>query len=236
MPYHLVTVDHVHKTGSSLGLQIAPTVPLARLGADYRSGSLPNTGDDLELRLPDGRVRYEKIGGFGIDGTKRGRYIHVAGDPQKPEMTLYIAGDLEPGDVPSGTEIWLPGTQPGQGTPPTGPCSYCQMKELRAQGIVPPPLSACLTYEPGQRRARCPIGQSSGVTAPAPATTSSEQPKTRKHNDLGGSGTGAVPRWRPVSSPRPSNRACGSPAHGLPMFFTGGIRPSRASPGRAWAG
>ena len=41
---------------------------------------------------------------------------------------------------------------------------------------------------------------------------------------------------RPVSSPRPSNRACGSPAHGLPTFFTGGVRPSRASPGRAGAG
>jgi len=53
---------------------------------------------------------------------------------------------------------------------------------------------------------------------------------------MGGSGTGAVPRWRPVSSPRPSNRACGSPAHGLPTFFTGGVRPSRASPGKAWAG
>jgi hypothetical protein len=139
MPYHLLTVDHVHKTGSSLGLQIAPAVPLARLEADYRSGSLPDAGDDLELRLPDGRVRYEKIGGFGIDGTRRGRYIHVAGDPQKPEMTLYIAGGLEPGDVPSGTQIWLPGKEPGQGRPPTGPCSYCQMKELRAQGLVPPP-------------------------------------------------------------------------------------------------
>jgi hypothetical protein len=36
-----------------------------------------------------------------------------------------------------------------------------------------------------------------------------------------------------VSSPRPSNRACGSPAHGLPTFFTGGIRfPGPEGPGR----
>jgi len=63
----------------------------------------------------------------------------------------------------------------------------------------------------------------------------SAAPQQQDH-DLGGSGTGAVPRWRPVSSPRPSNRACGSPAHGLPTFFTGGVRPSRASPGKAWAG
>jgi hypothetical protein len=31
----------------------------------------------------------------------------------------------------------------------------------------------------------------------------------------------------PVSSPRPSNRACGSPAHGLPTPFTAGIQPPR---------
>ena len=30
-----------------------------------------------------------------------------------------------------------------------------------------------------------------------------------------------------VSSSRPSNRACGSPAHGLPTPFTAGIRFSR---------
>ena len=34
---------------------------------------------------------------------------------------------------------------------------------------------------------------------------------------------------------RPSNRACGSPAHGLPTLFTDGIRSSHASPGRVWA-
>jgi hypothetical protein len=54
---------------------------------------------------------------------------------------------------------------------------------------------------------------------------------------LGGSGTGAVSAGSgPVSSPRPSNRACGSPAHGLPTFFTVGVRPARARAGRAWAG
>src|SRR2546423_4651337 len=37
-----------------------------------------------------------------------------------------------------------------------------------------------------------------------------------------------------VSSSRPSNRACGSPAHGLPTSFTAGIRlvpPGLADPG-----
>jgi hypothetical protein len=39
---------------------------------------------------------------------------------------------------------------------------------------------------------------------------------------------------RSVSSPRPSNRACGSPAHGSPTPFTGGVRPEPARPGWAW--
>ena len=60
--------------------------------------------------------------------------------------------------------------------------------------------------------------------------------RTEDH-DLGGSGTGAVSaHCGSVSSPRPSNRACGSPAHGLPTFFTVGVRPARARTGRAWAG
>jgi hypothetical protein len=40
--------------------------------------------------------------------------------------------------------------------------------------------------------------------------------------------SGVPPRWPwsacSVSSSRPSNRACGSPAHGSPTFFTGGVR------------
>jgi hypothetical protein len=58
MPYHLVTVDHVHLTG--FGLQIAPTVPLRRLVADSDGSTAPRRGDDVELRLPDGRIRHER--------------------------------------------------------------------------------------------------------------------------------------------------------------------------------
>jgi hypothetical protein len=51
---------------------------------------------------------------------------------------------------------------------------------------------------------------------------------------LVGSGAGAVTLMRSVSNPRPSNRACGSPAHGSPTPFTGGVRPEPARPGWAW--
>jgi hypothetical protein len=50
--------------------------------------------------------------------------------------------------------------------------------------------------------------------------------------------SGRVRDWRggrgSVSSPSPSNRACGSLAHGSPTFFTVGVRPVPARAGRAW--
>ncbi len=49
-----------------------------------------------------------------------------------------------------------------------------------------------------------------------------EQP--RRGQDHVGSAAGAVTLARSVSSRRPSNRACGSPAHGSPTSFTAGIR------------
>jgi hypothetical protein len=49
---------------------------------------------------------------------------------------------------------------------------------------------------------------------------------------------GWVRGWRgsscSVSSPSPSNRACGSPAHGSPTSFTGGVRPEPARADSAW--
>src|SRR6476620_6424937 len=61
-----------------------------------------------------------------------------------------------------------------------------------------------------------------------------ENPNVDQYGTLVGSGAGAVTPWRSVSSPRPSNRACGSPAHGSPTSFTGGVRfgpPGPVGPG-----
>ena len=56
------------------------------------------------------------------------------------------------------------------------------------------------------------------------------QPHPEARRSVVGSGTGAVTGKRPVSSARPSNRACGSPAHGSPTSFTAGIRSSPPGP------
>ena len=71
--------------------------------------------------------------------------------------------------------------------------------------------------------------------APAAATTNASNTASQIAK-WEGRGLARFLLSRPVSSPRPSNRACGSPAHGLPTFFTVGVRPFRASPGRVWAG
>jgi hypothetical protein len=61
--------------------------------------------------------------------------------------------------------------------------------------------------------------------------------RTVKVTNSEGRGLARCHRSWSVSSPRPSNRACGSPAHGLPTLFTGGVRslPCPASPARVWA-
>jgi hypothetical protein len=65
-------------------------------------------GNELELCLPDGRVRHAIVGGFGIEGwvSNEGNF-HTNSDPSDPVLTLFIAGDLRIKDVPPGTEIWL---------------------------------------------------------------------------------------------------------------------------------
>src|SRR6185312_4658251 len=121
---------------------------------------------------------------------------------------------------------------------------------------TPPATDQGLRYEPRRPR-HIQMSSQTPNNAAVTALTSADTPNHSNH-DLGGSGAGAVangsavglsapagvsPRAAfastmagiaSVSSPRPSNRACGSPAHGLPTFFTGGIRLSK--PETAWAG
>jgi len=131
VPYHLLTVDHSHPTG--FGLQVAPTVRLRRLVDDSPGTMKPMPGDPIELRLPDGQVQAAVIGQFGIDGWKGGDgHFYTASDPADPQLTLAIR-DAGPGDVPAGTEIWLPGREGGASAAETGPCSYCQRMQARAR-------------------------------------------------------------------------------------------------------
>ncbi len=85
--------------------------------------------------------------------------------------------------------------------------------DLRLTPLTRPPTSE---HHPETRPA-APRG-----TPPRPKRETRRQRKRLAVTDPGvGSGAGAVRQClRPVSSPRPSNRACGSPAHGSPTSFT----------------
>ena len=132
MPYHLVTVDHVHPTG--LGLPVAPAVPLWRLVAESARSAAPMRGTVWSCVCPMAESDTRRSGQFGIDGWQHDGQFYTASNPQDPEFTLAVAGDLHSEDVPAGTEIWLPARQAGPSVTEAGPCSFCQMKEARERG------------------------------------------------------------------------------------------------------
>jgi hypothetical protein len=101
--YHLLTVEHAHRTG--LGLQLEPKVKLHQLDTPPHE-PMPYDGDEVELRLPDGTVRIAYVSSFGIEAWLiNGKYV-TRSDPKDPSLTLTLAGDLKPRDVPAGTEVW----------------------------------------------------------------------------------------------------------------------------------
>ena len=102
--YRLLTVEHAHRTG--FGLQLEPKVKLRYVGESQPGEPVPYDGDEVELRLLDGRVRSAYIAVFAIESwLDRGVYV-TRSDPKDPSLTLTLAGDLMPNDVPIGTEIW----------------------------------------------------------------------------------------------------------------------------------
>ncbi len=103
MRCYLLTVESSSQIGNSV--RVLPPVPIKRLPPDM---FVPMAGEKLELHLPDGRVQPASIGGFGVElrRDEEGNFWTTS-DPANPVLTLTIAGDLHPEDVPPGTEIWL---------------------------------------------------------------------------------------------------------------------------------
>jgi hypothetical protein len=107
MRFHLVTVEGAQQSGETW--RIAPSVPLRSLMERGPTLMMPMAGEDIELRLPDGRVMKAKIASFGIDAWKdsEGR-LYTNTDPTDPALTLTITCNANVAEVPGGTEIWLP--------------------------------------------------------------------------------------------------------------------------------
>ena len=106
MPFYLLTIESSSQSGTQL--RVRPRVPLFSLIEQAPGLLMPIAGDGLELRLPDGRVQYALVGGFGVEvRCHEDGHFSTTSDPSLPVLTLTIAGDLHTGDVPPGTEIWL---------------------------------------------------------------------------------------------------------------------------------
>jgi hypothetical protein len=113
MPAYLLTVESAQRVGELV--RVLPAVPI-RLLIDQQPGMLmPMPGDPLELRLPDGRTRSVPLGVFGVETwTGDDGALYTTSDPADPVLTLRIDGDVQPDEVPAGTEVWL--SEPGYGT------------------------------------------------------------------------------------------------------------------------
>jgi hypothetical protein len=107
MRLYLLTVEGTERSGDSL--TFAPKVRLRGFGEHVPNLMMPMTGDEVELRLPDGSVKTARIASFGLDVWKDSEgNLYTDMDPSDPYLTLTIAGDDAIGEVPPGTEIWLP--------------------------------------------------------------------------------------------------------------------------------
>jgi len=107
MRFYLMTVEGTQQFGEKW--RIAPTVLLRSLVERGPTLMMPMAGEEIELRLPVGRVMTAYISSFGIDSWKDSEgNFYTYSDPSDPSLTLTIRCDSDVEEVPSGTEIWLP--------------------------------------------------------------------------------------------------------------------------------
>lgn len=109
MATYLLTVHSTQAFGDEL--QVLPRVPIGTLVAREPDLKALMPGDPLELRLPSGDVRAAAVASFGVETWERDGDLYFVGDPDNPDLTLVIAGGLQPDHVPAGTEIWITGPQ-----------------------------------------------------------------------------------------------------------------------------
>jgi hypothetical protein len=90
MRFYLLTVES--SSQSEVGLQVLPHIPLHSLGEHAPGLLMPMAGDELELRLPDGRVQHALVGHFGIEMWRHeDGHFYTLSDPSNPSVTLAIA-------------------------------------------------------------------------------------------------------------------------------------------------
>lgn len=103
MRFHLLTVEEAQQFGDKW--RIAPSV---RLHSMPPTMLLPLTGEEIELRLPDGRVLTAHVDIFGVDMWEDNEgNLFTTTDPSDVYLTLTITCASDVKEVPPGTAIWL---------------------------------------------------------------------------------------------------------------------------------
>lgn len=137
MSYRLLNVELAVRTG--FGLKVEPGVRLRSLLGRIPDADVPQPGDLLEIRFPDGGEDRAQVAQFGWEGYDAGNgTMHMYTDPADPEFNLTIAGDLEPTHVPKGSEIWLIDYGPARRwAPGRGSDLLAKMAQMPKQAVAP---------------------------------------------------------------------------------------------------
>ena len=106
MRFYLLTIEEARKSDEVW--RTMPDVPLRTLVERGTGVMMPIAGEEVELRLPDGKILAAHIAtlGLGVWQDSEGN-LHTDSDPSDPALTLTITCDSSVSEIPAGTEVWL---------------------------------------------------------------------------------------------------------------------------------
>jgi hypothetical protein len=100
----LFRVETIERTG--LGIRLTPGLRFSQ-AASIPEMQTMQQGSPLELRKPDGTLLATQLVTYGIAARQEGELLYAEGDPQEPEVFLFLPLELADDSLPRGTEVWL---------------------------------------------------------------------------------------------------------------------------------
>jgi hypothetical protein len=104
MPVYLLTVEACHANHRGLRVQpgIRPDDVDERPGVERLA-----RGARLALLRPDGTTRLTRLVTYALPVDQDEPDLYIQAAARDPELCLILNDQLVPGDVPSGTEVWM---------------------------------------------------------------------------------------------------------------------------------
>jgi hypothetical protein len=104
MPVYLLTVAECHV--NHRGLRVQPGIRPDDVGERPGVARLAR-GARLALLRPDGTTRLTRLVTYALPVERDEPDLYIQDAPRDPELCLILNEQLVPGDVPSGTEVWM---------------------------------------------------------------------------------------------------------------------------------